>query len=69
MHPHQRSEAVRSKMQIKLTKKAQWGGQSHKSGSTHDVDAALAAKLIARGYAKEHTGKDAVEDDDATATE
>lgn len=56
-------------MQIKLTKKAQWEGQSHKSGSIHDVDAALAAKLIARGYAKEHTGKDAVEDDDATAAE
>ena len=56
-------------MQIKLTKKAQWEGQSHKSGSVHDVDAALAAKLIARGYAKEHTGKDAVGDEDATAPE
>lgn len=55
-------------MQIKLTKKAQWGGQSHKSGSTHDVDAALAAKLIARGYAKEYV-VEAVEDEDATAAE
>lgn len=55
-------------MQIKLTKKAQWGGQSHKSGSTHDVDAALAAKLIARGYAKEYVAE-AVEEEDATATE
>ena len=69
MHPHPRSEVVRRKMQIKLTKKAQWEGQSHKSGSVHDVDAALAAKLIARGYAKEHTGKDAVGDEDATAPE
>lgn len=56
-------------MKIKLTKKAQWDGTSHKTGSVHDVDAALAAKLIARGYAKEHTGKDAVEDDDATAVQ
>lgn len=55
-------------MQIKLTKKAQWGGQSHKSGSTHDVDAALAAKLIARGYAKEYVAE-AVEDEDATAAD
>lgn len=55
-------------MQIKLTKKAQWQGQSHKSGSIHDVDAALAAKLIARGYAKEYVAE-AVEDEDATAAE
>ena len=53
-------------MQIKLTKKAQWGGQSHKSGTTHDVDAALAAKLISRGYAEQYT-PEAVESEDATA--
>lgn len=56
-------------MKIKLTKKAEWGGASHKSGSTHDVDAALAAKLIARGYAKEYIAEEAVEDDDATAVQ
>ena len=56
-------------MKIKLTKKTQWDGVSHKSGSTHDVDAALAAKLIARGYAKEYVAEEAVEDEDATAAE
>jgi len=41
-------------MQIKLKKKAQWEGVQHKAGSVHDVDAVLADKLIARGYAEEH---------------
>jgi len=43
-----------SAMQIKLKKKAQWEGVQHKAGSVHDVDAVLADKLIARGYAEEH---------------
>jgi len=52
-------------MQIKLIKKAQWGGKQHKSGGVHDVDAALADKLIARGYAEKHV----VEDADASAAD
>lgn len=54
-------------MRIKLIKKAQWGGQFHNSGTIHDVDATLATKLIARGYAQAHTGKDASENDDGAA--
>ena len=53
-------------MQIKLKKKAQWEGVQHKAGSVHDVDAALAEKLIARGYAEEHVP---VEEPDAPAAE
>lgn len=41
-------------MQIKLKKKAQWHGVQHKAGGVHDVDAAIADKLIARGYAEAH---------------
>ena len=41
-------------MQIKLKKKAQWEGVQHKAGGVHDVDATLANKLIARGYAELH---------------
>jgi len=38
-------------MIIKLTSKAQWGGKHHRSGTVHDVDVALAEKLIGRGLA------------------
>jgi hypothetical protein len=41
-------------MQIKLKKKAQWEGAQHKAGGVHDIDPALAHKLIARGYAEEY---------------
>lgn len=53
-------------MQIKLKKKAQWEGAQHKAGSVHDVDAPLAEKLIARGYAEKHIP---VEEPDAPSTE
>jgi len=41
-------------MRIKLKKKAQWEGVQHNAGSVHDLDTALAEKLIARGYAELH---------------
>ena len=53
-------------MQIKLKKKAQWEGVQHKAGGVHDVDAPLAEKLIARGYAEEHIPS---EEPDAPAAE
>lgn len=57
-----RSAVGVSAMQIKLKKKAQWHGVQHKAGGVHDVDAALADKLIARGYAEVHVPS---EDQDA----
>ena len=54
-------------MMISLVKKATWGGKSHKSGSTHDVDAKLASKLISRGYAEIHV--EPKEDEDGSATD
>jgi len=39
-------------MRIKLLKSAQWGGKTARQGSTHDVDDAMAHKLIERGYAE-----------------
>ena len=38
-------------MLVKLTKKAQWGGDVHRAGSVHDVDDRIAEKLIDRGLA------------------
>ena len=54
-------------MQIKLKKKAQWGGVQHRSGSIHDVDADLADKLISRGYAEEYIPSE--DQDAATVSE
>lgn len=39
-------------MQIKLLKKAQWGGKSYRAGSVQDVEDSLAAKLIDRDLAE-----------------
>ena len=41
-------------MKIKLLKPATWRGNKHRSGSVHDVDQALAQKLIARDLAALH---------------
>lgn len=39
-------------MQIKLLKKAQWGGVTRRSGTVHEVDAAIGSKLLERGFAE-----------------
>ena len=39
-------------MQIKLLKKAQWGGVVRRSGTVHEVDAVIASKLLERGLAE-----------------
>lgn len=49
-------------MQIKLVKPAQWGGEKYRTGSKHDVDAALAGKLISRGLAVEFVEAEAVKE-------
>jgi len=41
-------------MKIELKKAAAWGGTGHKSGYVTDAPAAVAKKLIARGYAVEY---------------
>ena len=48
-------------MRIKLLKSAQWGGKTARQGSTHDVDDAMANKLIERGYAEICTPEPEVE--------
>ncbi len=53
-------------MMITLIKKASWGGKSHKSGSSHDVDDRVADKLIFRGYAEVYTPPEEVEDGPAS---
>lgn len=49
-------------MKVKLTKAASWNGDKYRSGSVHDLNDKIANKLIDRGYAKPHTGKDVSED-------
>ena len=39
-------------MQIKLLKKAQWGGVARRSGTIHEVDAVTGSKLLERGLAE-----------------
>lgn len=52
-------------MKITLLKKATWAGKNHKAGSSHDVDRAVADKLISRGYADVYTETKEVEDGSA----
>ena len=53
-------------MQIKLLKKAQWGGETRRAGTIHEVDVLLGEKLIARDLAEAHTPSEAP---DAPATD
>ena len=52
-------------MRIKLNKRCTWGGKSHKSGTTHDVEERIAQKLIERGYAGayDHAKDDVTEEE------
>lgn len=52
-------------MKITLLKNAAWAGKNHKAGSSHDVDRAVADKLISRGYAEIYTEAKEVEDGSA----
>jgi hypothetical protein len=45
-------------MMIKLKRKAQWGGESYRANSVHDVDPLVAEKLLARGLAVPHQEPD-----------
>lgn len=53
-------------MKITLLKKAEWAGESHKAGSSHDVARAVADKLISRGYAEVYVEPKEVDDGSAT---
>ena len=48
-------------MKISLLKLARWGDITAGQGTVHEVHEAIAAKLIARGYAEEYLGEDEVE--------
>lgn len=54
-------------MLIKLTKKAQWGGEARRAGTVHDVDDRVADKLIQRGLATTKVEDDKPEAEDATS--
>ena len=55
-------------MLVKLLKKAEWNGQSHRSGTIHEVSNQVGNKLISREYAKLHENNQAekvlIKDDD-----
>lgn len=55
-------------MLVKLLKKAEWNGESHRSGTIHEVSDELGNKLISREYAKLHENNQSekvlIEDDD-----
>ena len=53
-------------MKITLLKKTAWGGKSHSAKSSHVVGAAVAQKLISRGYAEEYVEVEESKDGPAT---
>lgn len=55
-------------MKIKLTKSATIAGEKFRASSIHDLDDKVAAKLISRGLAKEHSGKQSVEAEEDGST-
>jgi hypothetical protein len=48
-------------MKITLLKLARWGDITAGQGTVHEVHDAIAAKLIARGYAEKYSEEDQVE--------
>lgn len=55
-------------MKIKLTKSTTIAGEKFRASSIHDLDDKIAAKLISRGLAKEHSGKQSVEAEEDGST-
>ena len=55
-------------MLVKLLKKAEWNGGSHRSGTIHEVSNQVGNKLISREYAKLHENNEPekvlIKDDD-----
>lgn len=44
-------------MKIRLTKRAQWGGEVRNVGTSHDLPTRVATKLVDRGFAVVDDGK------------